>query len=72
MQLHVGKHPQDQVLIFKQQENLLHFKDMFHNLFYFPQNAVYFILIYNSVQTTLPFFYNHAIKFKYTPQLTKG
>ena len=45
---------------------------MFHNLFYFPQNAVYFIIPPNSVQTTITFFFNHAIKFKYAPQLTKG
>jgi len=31
--------------VFRQQGNLLHFEDILHNLFfYFPYNAVYFII----------------------------
>jgi hypothetical protein len=40
---------------------------MLHNLFYFPQNATYFIFLSFSFQITLTFFINHALKFKYQP-----
>jgi len=40
----------NEVCTFKQQGNLLHFSDMLHILFCFPQNAIYFIILSFSVQ----------------------
>ena len=37
---------------------------MLHNLFYFPQNAIYFIILHFSVQIVLMFLMNHVLKFK--------
>ena len=45
---------------------------MLHNLFYFPQNAIYFIILSFSVQIILMFFLNHALKFKNQPGHLKG
>jgi hypothetical protein len=47
MQMHLGNPPasRNPFYVFRQQENLLHFYDMLHNLcFYFPQSVVYFII----------------------------
>ena len=30
----------------KQQENSLHFEDMMYSRFYFPQNAIYFVILF--------------------------
>ena len=38
---------------------------MLFNLFYFPQNAVYFIMLSFPVQIILRVFMNHVLKFKY-------
>ena len=54
--------------MFRQQENLLHLRDMLHNLFYLPQNAIYYIIFILSVQITIMPFTNHVLKFKYPPQ----
>ena len=35
--------------------------------FYFPKNSIYFIILSLSVQVTLMFFINHALKLKYRP-----
>jgi len=37
---------------------------MLHNVFYFPQNAIYFIISPLYVQIILTFFINQALKFK--------
>jgi hypothetical protein len=42
---------------------LLRFQDMLHDLFYCPQNAIYFSISSFSVQMTR--FINHVRKFKY-------
>ena len=47
------------------------FKDVLHNLFYFPQNAVYFIMFF-CIQTILTFFINRALKFKHKRSRMKG
>ena len=44
---------------------------MVHNLFHFPQNAIYFIILSSSVQAILMIFINHALKFKYRPGCLK-
>ena len=44
---------------------------MLHNLFYFPQNALYFIIFF-CIQTILTFFINHALKFKHKRSRIKG
>jgi hypothetical protein len=39
-----GKHvPKSSFHTCRQRGNLLHVQDILHNLFYFPQNAIYFI-----------------------------
>ena len=40
---------------------------MLNNVFYFPQNVVYFIILSFSALIILTFFINHALKFKYQP-----
>jgi hypothetical protein len=43
----IKKFPKNTFHIFRQQGNLLQFKDTLHNLFYFTQNAVYYIHIFH-------------------------
>jgi len=38
--------------LFRQQGNVINLKDMLHNLFYFPQNSICFIILSFSVQIT--------------------
>jgi len=53
--------------LFRQQGNVIHLKDMLYNLFYFPQNSIYVIIL--SFCSNNTFFINHAMKFKYPTQL---
>lgn len=52
--------------IFWQQEDLLHFKDMLHNSFYFLQNDIYFTIL--SVLFKWYVFIKYTLTFKYPPQ----
>jgi hypothetical protein len=38
-------------------------------IFYFPQNAVYFIILSFLVQTVVMFFVSQMVKFKYLPHI---
>jgi hypothetical protein len=46
---------------------LTFFRHATWSLYYFPQNAIYFIMLCFSVQIILIFFINHALKCKYQP-----
>jgi hypothetical protein len=54
---HTISTPKNSLYVFKQQACLLHFEDMLHNLFHYPQNAIYFIILCFSVQTILRVFH---------------
>ena len=42
------------------------------SLFYFPQNAVYFIIVYFSAEIVHMFFIRSVPKFEYQPWVAKG
>ena len=69
MQIHMGKHP---YYIFRKQGNLPHSKDILHNPFYFPNNAIRFIILSSPLCSNNMCFISHVLKFKYSPQQDEG
>jgi len=53
---------------FRKQGSLLHFQDILHNIFYFPQNDIYFV-IFIFICSNNMFFINHGLIFKNQPSL---
>jgi len=69
MQKHVEKHSSKFILcIWATRKFTAFLGHAAYNMFYFPQNSVYFITLSFSVPTILTCFTNHILEFKYPSQ----